>query len=307
MKIPISTRDFLEGFMIHTGLQDKVAIVTGANHGIGAATARALAAQGARVFLTYLRLPPLGTPSEQAEGSDTHTPGLALYNFQRSQTAEEVIKQIRAQRGSVEALEADLTDLKTIPLLFDRAEATFGTVDILINNADHCVADTFLPPSQSEEAKTPSGYAPTFISAASHDAHFAINSRAVALMMAEFARRRIEQGKQWGRIINVSTDGSAGFVQEVSCGASKFALESYSRAAASELGRYGITVNIVSPGPIQTGYIAPELEQQLNAEIPLGRIGQPEDVADVVVFLASEQARWLTGQLLFVGGGHRMI
>jgi 3-oxoacyl-[acyl-carrier protein] reductase len=126
-------------------------------------------------------------------------------------------------------------------------------------------------------------------------------------MMAEFARRRIEQSKHRGRIINVSTDGSAGFVREVSYGASKFALESYSRAAASELGRYGITVNIVSPGPIQTGYIATELEQQLNEEIPLGRIGQPEDVADVIVFLTSEQARWLTGQLLFVGGGHRMI
>ena len=73
------------------------------------------------------------------------------------------------------------------------------------------------------------------------------------------------------------------------------------------MGRYGITVNIVSPGPIQTGYIATELEQQLNEEIPLARIGQPEDVADVIVFLASEQARWLTGQQLFVGGGHRMI
>ena len=82
--------------MIHTGLQDKVAIVTGANHGIGAATARALAVQGTRVFLTYLRLPPLGTPFEQAKGGDTETPGLALYNFKRSQTAEEVIEQIRA-------------------------------------------------------------------------------------------------------------------------------------------------------------------------------------------------------------------
>jgi hypothetical protein len=64
---------------------------------------------------------------------------------------------------------------------------------------------------------------------------------------------------------------------------------------------------MTSPGPIQTGYITPELEQRLNLVIPLGRIGQPEDVADVVTFLASEQARWLTGQLLFVGGGHRMI
>ncbi len=294
--------------MIDPGLQNKVVLITGANHGIGAAAARTFARQRARVFITYLRLSPLETPSEQAKGGDTHTPGLALYNFKRSQTAEEVIEQIRAQEGGIaEALEADLTDLKTIPLLFDRAEAAFGPVDILINNADYCEADTFLPPSQSGEAMIPSGYAPTFITAASHDAHFAVNSRAVALMMAEFARRRIEQGKQWGRIINVSTDGSAGFAREVSYGASKFALESYSRAAASELGRYGITVNIVSPGPIQTGYIAPELEQRLNVEIPLGRIGYPEDVADVVVFLASEQARWLTGQLLFVGGGHRMI
>lgn len=230
-----------------------------------------------------------------------------MYNLKRSQTAEEVIDQIRAQGGRAEALEADLADVKAIPLLFDRAEAVFGPVDILINNADHCVADTFLPPSQSGEVPIPSGYAPAFITAASHDSHFAVNSRAAALLMAEFARRRIEQGRRGGRIINVSTDGSAGFVREVSYGASKFALESYSRAAAAELGNYGITVNIVSPGPIQTGYIAPELEQRLNEEIPLGRIGQPEDVADVIVFLATEQARWLTGQLLFVGGGHRMI
>ncbi len=293
--------------MIDPGLQAKVVLVTGANHGIGAATAKAFARLGAHVFITHLRLPPLGTLSEQPKGGDTHTPGLALYNFKRSQTAEEVIEQICAQGGRAEALEADLTDLKTIPLLFDRAEAAFGPVDILINNADHCVADTFLPPSRSGDVLVPSGYAPLFITAASHDAHFAVNSRAVALMMAEFARRRIEQGKQWGRIINVSTDGSAGFMHEVSYGASKFAMESYSRAAASELGPYGITVNMVSPGPIQTGYIAPEMEQRLVTEIPLGRVGLPEDVADVIVFLASEQARWLTGQLLFVGGGHRMI
>jgi 3-oxoacyl-[acyl-carrier protein] reductase len=258
------------------------------------------------VFLTYLRLPPLGILSEQAKGGDTNTPGLALYNFNRAQTADIVIEQIRSQGGVAEALEADLSDIDAISLLYNRAEAAFGSVDILINNADYCVEDTFIPLGQSDEAITPSGYAPTFITAASHDAHFAVNSRAVALMMAEFARRRIELRRPWGRIINVSTDGSAGFVREVSYGASKFALESYSRATAGELGKYGITVNIVSPGPIQTGYITPSLEQELNEEIPLGRIGHPEDVADVIVFLASEQARWLTGQLLFVGGGHRM-
>jgi len=67
-----------------------------------------------------------------------------------------------------------------------------------------------------------------------------------------------------------------------------------------------MTVNIVSPGPIQTGWMRPEMEASIASDIPLGRIGQPEDVADVIVFLASEQARWLTGQCLYVGGGHRM-
>ena len=83
-------------------------------------------------------------------------------------------------------------------------------------------------------------------------------------------------------------------------------MESYSRSAAAELGPYGITVNIVSPGPVQSGYIAAEAENALIADIPLRRIGKPEDIANAVVFLASEQASWITGQLLFVHGGHRM-
>ena len=72
------------------------------------------------------------------------------------------------------------------------------------------------------------------------------------------------------------------------------------------MGKYGITVNVVAPGPIQTGYIPPQDEANIAASTPLGRVGRPDDVADVVVFLASEQARWLTGQLLYVGGGWRM-
>lgn len=293
--------------MIDPGLQGKVVLVTGANHGIGAATAKAFARFGASVFINYLRLPPLGTPSQSLAQEGEVAPGLALYNFRRSLLADSAVEEIRAQGGRVEALEADLSNPATIPFLFDRAETLFGPVDVLVNNADYCVADTLLPPSRDEEAITPAGYAPSFLTAASHDAHFAVNSRAVVLMMGEFVRRRVERDLRWGRIINVSTDGASGFVHEVSYGASKFAMESYSRAAASELGRYGITVNIVSPGPIQTGYITSELEQRLITEIPLGRVGLPEDVADVIVFLASEQARWLTGQLIFVGGGHRMI
>lgn len=152
----------------------------------------------------------------------------------------------------------------------------------------------------------PSGYAAAPLTAATHDAHFAVNSRGSALMMAEFARRHVGRGATWGRIINLSSDGAYGAPNEASYWASKAAIESYSRSAAIELGRFGITVNIVSPGPIQTGYISPELEAGVVGEIPLGRVGLPEDVADVIVFLASGQARWLTGQTLYVGGGHKM-
>ena len=94
--------------------------------------------------------------------------------------------------------------------------------------------------------------------------------------------------------------------KEISYRASKYALESYSRSAAAEIGPYGITVNVVSPGPVQSGYIAPEGEKALIPDIPLRRIGRPVDIANAVVFFASEQAGWITGQLLFVHGGHRM-
>jgi 3-oxoacyl-[acyl-carrier protein] reductase len=89
-------------------------------------------------------------------------------------------------------------------------------------------------------------------------------------------------------------------------GASKLALEGYTRSAAVELGPSGITVNTVSLGAVQTGWISPELEERLSAEYPLPRVGRPEDVADVIVFFASEQARWVTAQTLHVGGGHAM-
>jgi 3-oxoacyl-[acyl-carrier protein] reductase len=139
------------------------------------------------------------------------------------------------------------------------------------------------------------------------DRHFDVNTRATALMMAEHVRRHIERADSWGRIINVSTDGSPGFAGEVSYGASKHALEAYSRAAAKEFGPHGITVNIASLGPIQTGWMPPELEGAVSRSTPLGRPGEPKDVADAILLLASEQARWITGQLVHIGGGHRMV
>jgi 3-oxoacyl-[acyl-carrier protein] reductase len=291
--------------MIDPGLDGKVALITGANHGIGAATARTLAAQGASVFVTYLRLPaPPGTV-------DPGEPGGARYLVTRERGAEAVVESVRAAGGRIEAFEADLADPAIIPAIFDRAEAAFGPVEVLVNNAavGGPPKDTFIPPGRSQSNPYVELHAgrPLLIDADSHDRHFNVNSRAVALMIAEFARRHVARGADWGRIVNISTDGAPGFPGELSYGASKAALESYSRAAAHELGQFGVTVNIVSPGPIQTDWISPDLEAALRPTIPLGRIGQPDDVADVIVFLASEQARWLTGQTLHVGGGHRML
>ncbi len=287
--------------MLDTGLNNKVVLITGANnpHGIGAATAAAFSVEGAAVFITYLRLP--------AKESLSDTPGESFYRVQNAKTADEIVQAIRQRGGRIEFCEADLSDPRVIPYLFDQAEKTVGPVDILINNAAHCDPDTFLPQSQpGPESRAEVEFPLTTITAEGHDRHFDVNSRAVALMMAEYARRFILRGARWGRIINVSTDGASGFFSEVSYGASKHALESYSRAAAGELGRHGITVNIVSLGPVQTGWISPTLEREMASHIPLGRVGQPEDVAQAILFFASQQASWITGQLLYVGGGNVM-
>lgn len=186
-------------------------------------------------------------------------------------------------------------------------EKAFGSVDVLINNAARSEPDTFRPDKSAGGGdRALIGFPMYSFTAESHDRHFAVNSRAPALLMAEFARRHVRKRKNWGRIINVSTDGASGGTDEISYWASKHALESYSRSAAWELGPHGITVNVASLGPIQTGWISAELEARVVQDIPLERVGKPEDVADVLVFLASDQARWLTGQLIYVGGGHRM-
>jgi 3-oxoacyl-[acyl-carrier protein] reductase len=290
--------------MIDTGLKDKVVVVTGGNNpkGIGAATARAFAAQGARVFIHYFQ-----TKSEPGKDVSTISElGEDWYNAAQTMTAQHVVDEIRAQGARAEAWEADLADPALLPQLFDRAEQAFGPVQVLVNNAAHCQPDTFLPSQPGDRSIGGLGPGKSTLTAASHDQHFAVNSRAVALLMAEFARRHIARSAGWGRIINVSTDGASGFPDEISYWASKHALESYSRAAAVELGPLGIAVNIVSPGPVQTGWISAELERKILPNIPLRRLGQPEDIADAIVFLASEQARWITGQLLYVGGGNRM-
>ena len=219
------------------------------------------------------------------------------------------MRAIRDGGGSVEAWEADLSDPGATVALFEEAERALGPVEILVDNAAHSAHDTFVPAEgelRNTRAQLATRRRPEPITAETFDRHFRVNTRAVALLIAEFARRHVRRGAARGRVVNVSTAGAYVFPSEVSYGASKLALESYTRSAAVELGQFGITVNAVSLGPVQTGWISPGLERTLRPTIPLGRIGTPDEVADVIVFLASEQARWVTGQTVFVGGGHGM-
>ena len=296
-----------EGKVIDSGLKDKVALVTGGNNpfGIGAAIARTLAAQGAKVFIHYFRQT---TEVPDKEARELQDPGLAFYMQQQAKTADGVIASIRESGGDAESWEGDLREPDNVHHLFEQAEKAFGHIDILVNNAADYSPDTFLPSNVlGQEAEVwKEGPTISTIDEASHDRHFAANCRAVAILMSKFAGRIIENQRGWGRIINISADCAWGCPRETSYRASKYALESYSRSAAAELGPYGITVNIVSPGPIQSGYIAPEAERTLIADIPLRRVGRPEDIANAVVFFASEQAAWITCQLLFAHGVHRM-
>jgi len=270
--------------VIDPGLAGRVALVTGANQGIGAAVATALATQGARVLLTYWRLR-TGDPAQEGGGFPP------AYAQLRAQTADAVVDGITAAGGEAAAVEADLADPAAPAALFDTAERLLGPVEILVNNASGWLADTFLPAERDRfdrRLRT--------VDAAGLERQFAVDVRAAALLIAELARRHLARGATWGRIIGLTSAGRDGFPQEVSYGAAKAAQESYTLSAAHELGPYGITANLVYPPPTDTGWVTPAVEAAVAAQ---GRhVARPEDVAEVVTFLGSHQARYVTAQIV---------
>lgn len=201
--------------------------------------------------------------------------------------AAKVVAKIEANGGRAVAVAADVTDTHALRGLFDAAEQTFGGLDILVNNVG---IGRFAPIAMATDEE--------------FDVHFATNTRAVFVAMREAARRMNEGG----RIISLSSGivtshrPTAGLYT-----ASKAAVDSLTQTLAKEIGSRKITVNSVLPGVTantQEGDGIPgELKQQLMFQTPLGRMGVPEDIADIVAFLASDQGRWITGQTVHAGGG----
>jgi len=244
-------------------LKGKVAVVTGAAKGIGAATAKALAAAGAAVVVNY---------ASSKEG------------------AAHVVEAITAKGGKAMAVQGDVARAADVQHLFDEAKQRFGRVDILVNNAG---IYQFAPLQEVTEED--------------FHRHFNTNVLGTLLATKEAAKHF---GPDGGSVINISSVASETALPTASVySATKAAVDTLSRVLAAELGPRKIRVNVIAPGGVETegthaaGVIGSELEKSMIAKTALGRLGQPDDIARVAVFLASEDSGWLTGERIVASGG----
>ena len=270
--------------MVDYGLRGRVALITGVNNpqGIGAVTALAFAREGAKLVLIYKKV------DRPFDKDKTGKNGVDRYYAANSGDASYLERQLRVLQADFLILESDISDENAVKKIYDTALERFGRVDILINNAatdNENGLDTIEHITQKVIDDT-----------------FAVNVRGTILMIRELVNHRGD----YGRVINLSTDAAQIFAGQITYGASKATLEALTRSITLEVAQYGITVNSVAPGPTQTGWIDEELEKAVIPVIPMGKLIQPEDIADTILFLASEKARMLTGQVIKVSGGHAL-
>ena len=246
-------------------LANKVAVVTGASKGIGAGIAKALAAEGAAVVVNY---------ASSKEG------------------AESVVSAIQKKGGKALAVQGDVAKAADVERIFAETKKTFGKVGVLVNNAG---VFKFEPLAEVTEGEF----------------HRQFNTNVLGLILATKEAAKYFDG-DGGSIINVgSVVSRLTPPQSVVYTATKGAVDAMTGVLSRELGARGIRVNSINPGMVQTegarsaGIIGSELETDTIAETPLGRSGQPDDIAPVAVFLASDDSRWVTGETLLASGGMR--
>ncbi len=244
-------------------LTGKVALVTGASKGIGAGIALALGAEGAHVVVNY---------ASSREGAD------------------QVVAAIEKAGGKAVAIQGHVGRTADVEKLFAEAAQAFGTIDILVNNAG---VFSFMPIGEITEAEY----------------HRQFDTNVLGVLLASQAAAK-QFGPQGGSVINISSvvsrlapPGSSIY------SATKGAVDTITKVLAKELGPRGIRVNAINPGMIETegtrtaGFIGSAFESQAVGQTPLGRIGKPDDIAPVAVFLASDESRWVTGEIINVSGG----
>ena len=270
--------------MADYGLNGKVAIITGANNpqGIGAATAFAFAREGAKVALVYKKI------DRPFDENKTDRNGVDRYYAANAGNADAVERKLKEMNADYLIIEGDISCENDVKDIYSQVINKYGKADVLVNNAatdDENGFDTIEKITQGVIDDT-----------------FAVNVRGSLLMTREFINRRGD----YGRIINLSTDASQVFAGQITYGASKATLEALTRSIALEVAKYGITVNCVAPGPTQTGWIDEDFEKVVTELIPMGKLISPEDIAETILFLASENAKMLTGQVIKVSGGHAL-
>jgi 3-oxoacyl-[acyl-carrier protein] reductase len=264
-------------------LDGRVGVVSGANHGIGAATAAELARLGADVALTYLSCKP----------SD-HDPGLpAEYRYQRERNAEATVAAVEAFGRRAYAVEADLADADTPAHVFAEAEAALGPVSILVNNASAWRNDTFSP--DRDDTVRPHNQ---LLSGDTALPQLLVDARASALMISQLAASVRRHRLGWGRIVSLTSGGPKGFPGEVSYGAAKAAMENYTMSASIELASNGITANVVCPPVTDTGWITEAVRAFVARSTDHVHIAKPAEVAEVIGWLCTDTARLVTGNII---------